>query len=158
MSSLAVPLRPDNIRGRFGELVEADVFHICARVKEVDPNLYIYVVDKPGELEKRFSIVELCRDGEERLVFRTNVLDGRIIEKLQYLLRVPFKTRFAEAEALEAKAEEERQRLEHEDLYERIGRPMLTDLDRCGFIPGGRRSSYAKRGVTGGRGSLRSTT
>jgi hypothetical protein len=50
--------------------------------------------------------------------------------------------------------EAESREREFEDLYESMGRPMWTDLERCGFIQRG--SSYAKRGVAGGRGSRHS--
>ncbi len=134
---------PDNLRGAFGELVEDDVFDICKRIKEVDPSLVVYLM--PAGSRRTFSIVEDCRDGVERLVFTTNELDARVIEKLQYLLRVPFEDRFAAAEKLEAKAEEEQKQREFEHLYENMGAPMVHDLERCGFIQ--RPRSYAKRGI-----------
>jgi hypothetical protein len=134
---------PDNLRGSFGHLVEADVFSICDRIKEVDRNLVIYVM--PSDSRRRFSIVEMCRDNVERLVFTTDELDGRVIERLQYLLRVPFEKRLAAAEAIEEKAKEEQHEREHQELYEQIGAPMLRDLERCGFIQ--RPRSFAKRGI-----------
>lgn len=147
MTSLALP-RPDNLRGRYGALVESDVYDICSRIKEVDPNLYIQLLDPPVQFAGKvyhYAIVEVCRDGVERLVCRVEELDARVIEHMQYLLHVPFEKRFAEAERLEAKAEAERREKEHAELYERIGRPMWTDLERCGFIQ--RPASYAKRGI-----------
>ena len=134
---------PSNLRSSFGHLVESDVFDICKRIKEIDPNLLVYVM--PEASRKRWSIVENCRDGVERFVFHTDELDGRVIEKLQYLLRVPFSERFDAAERLEAKAQEEQKQRELDQLYETIGAPMLRDLDRCGFIQ--RPRSYAKRGI-----------
>jgi hypothetical protein len=150
VSSLALP-RPSNLRGPWGELVTADQYHISERVQELDPNLYIYKFGTNGNIT--YAICEMCSDRVERLVYRTTALDGRVIERLQFLLHVPFAERLAEAEKIEKKAEEERKEAEHAELYERIGGPMLPDLERCGFIQ--RPKSYAKRGVTGGRGSRR---
>jgi hypothetical protein len=147
-SGLAVPVPPDNLRGRFGSYVESDVYHICDRIKEIDSRLRICVLEPPVEFAGKtynFSVVELCPDGVERLVYRTEALDARIVEHLQYLLRVPFDKRFAEAERIEAKHEAEQKQRDFEEYYERVGRPMMTDLERCGFITRG--ISYPKRGV-----------
>lgn len=150
MSALALP-RPDNLRGsRFGTLVEHDLYMIAERIREIDPNLYIYDTEQPG---KRYAICENCRDGKERLVFKTEAIDARILEHLRYLLHVPFEHRIDEAEKLATKREEERVAREQDELYERMGRPMWTQLDHDGFIPGGRGVSFPKRGVAGGKGS-----
>lgn len=134
------------MRGSRGRLVEGDVYDICTRIKELDPSLVIYANDETHA--KKFSVVEMCKDHVERLVFTTDELDGRIISKLQHLLFVPFEKRFAEAERLEQQAKDDADEKSLNDLYENMGRPMLTDLERCGFIQ--RSVSYAKRGVAGG--------
>ncbi len=144
MSAIALP-RPDNLRTRFGDMVEADVFHICERIRELDPNLYVYVIEGPND-SIIYTIAEMCVDGVERLVFRTKSLDARVIERLQFLLHVPFEQRFAEAERIESEREAKRKEDEHAKLYEQVGRPMWTDLERCGFMQ--RSVSYPKRGVT----------
>lgn len=149
-TGLALP-RPDNMRVPYGDaahLVENDVYNICARIKELDPNLYLYLLDPPivlGDKTYRYTVSEMCEDRVERLVSRFEDLDARIIEHLQYLLHVPFEHRMAEAEKLEARAEEDRKENDLAELYESMGRPMWTDLEKCGFIQ--RNRSYAKRGV-----------
>jgi len=149
MDTLALPTRPDNLHGSYGTLVDADVYNICERLKEIDPRLKIHFIDPPiryGPKVYNFSITEACDDGVERLVFRVEELDARVIQHVQYLLKVPFETRFAKAEAIEAKREEERQEAEHEKLYETMGGPMLRQLEHDGFIEH-RGVSYPKRGV-----------
>lgn len=129
--ALALP-RPDNLRGSWGTLVDTDVYGISERVKEIDPNLYIYRTEQPGGAV--YSIGEMCVDGVERLVFRTHQqLDARVIEKLQYLLHVPFEQRYAAAERAEAQLEAERKERELDQLYEDVGGPMRSMLYRCGF-------------------------
>lgn len=147
--SLSLP-RPDNMDKNFGERVEHDMFMISDRVKELDPNLFIVFHEDREELP--YVIMEIGRDGNEHYVFGTDVLDGRVIEKLEYLLHVPFEYRFAEAEKEEAKAKADREAYEHEKLYEEVGAPMLPLLLKTGAIDT-RRESYPTRGVTGGKGS-----
>jgi hypothetical protein len=160
MSSLALP-HPENLRvqiiqGRKYKLVDSDMYNICDRVKELSPNLYIYLIEPAQHFAGRvynFAVCEMCEDGVERLVKRYEHLDGRIIKELQYLLHVPFAERFAAAEALEKKREDEQREAQLDVLTEKIGLPMWGDLERTGFIT--RPVSYPKRGVAGGRGSRR---
>lgn len=147
MSGLVVASQPRNLRYARGH-VEGDVFRICERLAEIDPRLFVEPLDPPVTFNGttyHFSIVEECGDGVCRLVFRAPALDARIIEHVQYLMHVPFERRFKEAvdraEQMEADAKE----AELDDLYERMGRPMWTQLEHDGFIQ--RNRSYAKRGV-----------
>lgn len=136
------------MRGRHDRHVDGDVYNISERIAEIDPSLYIDPLDPPvtiGDKTWNFAITELCADGVERLVFRTEQLDARILEHVRYLLHVPFAVRFAEAEAREAKLDAERKENELNELAENVGLPMLRDLERTGFTQ--RRTSYAKRGV-----------
>lgn len=146
--SLAIPIQPSNLRLSRKIPIDSDVFNICERVKELDPRLTIHAYDPPvhvGDKTYNYGISEQCDDGVERLVYRVEALDGRIIEHLQYLLHVPFERRFAIAERLADAAEEERKEADLDELYETMGRPMLTQLEHDGFIQ--RPRSYAKRGV-----------
>lgn len=153
MSALSLP-RPNNLDTRFGDIVEHDLYMIAERVKEVDPSLFI--VKHPERPEQPYAIIERCADHVDRLVFRTDTLDGRIVEKLQYLLNVPFEKRFAEAEAKEAQAKASAEAAEREHMYETIGAPMLPLLLKTGAIDS-RRESYPLRGVTRGKGSKRNS-
>lgn len=149
MSALAIPVTPDNLRMSRKIPVSSDVFNICDRVKEVSPRLLIYGYDPPVQFNGttyHYAIQEMCDDRVERFVCRVEVLDARIIEHLEYLLRVPFEHRYAEAEKLEDKANAEAKEHELDELYETMGAPMRRQLEHDGFT-GVRNRSYAKRGV-----------
>lgn len=147
MSGIALP-RPDNLRvpdGARAHLVESDVYKICERLKEIDPNLYLYALDPPvtfGDKTYRWSVNEFCADRVERLVGRFEFLDARIIEHIQYLAHVPFAQRFKEAERVADKLEQDHKERELEELYETMGGPMLRQLEHDGFIM--RPTSYRK--------------
>lgn len=150
MSSLTLPIVPANLRtARPGiKLVESDMFDICERLYELDRNLYVYELDPPvplGSKLYRYAICEMCADRVERLVMRVEALDARVITELERMLRVPFEHRFAEAERQEAADECARKESELNELADKIGLPMLPDLERTGFIQ--RSVSYPKRGV-----------
>lgn len=158
MSALTLPA-PSNLRvprGTQTTLVESDVFNICERVKEISPSLYIFAIDPPqqkGDRTYRYAVCEHCADGVERLVIRVEELDARLIDNLRYMLAVPMSERLDRLEAQEREADEKRKEDQLSEMYERIGRPMLTDLEKCGFIT--RPVSYPKSGAVGGRGSKR---
>jgi hypothetical protein len=151
MSELMLP-RPDNVRGRFGTYVTSDVFHIAERLQELDRRLYVAALDEPihwhGQ-EYHFTVSEICGDGVERFVMRVKELDGRVIERCERMLRIPFEQRFAELEKAEAKWEAEDKQRQLDELYEQMGGDMLIQLDRCGFID--RPVSYAKTNATARR-------
>ena len=129
--------------------VDGDVFNICERVKEISPDLYIVLLEKDDKFA--YAVMEHCVDGVERLVFKVKELDNRVCEKLRRLMSIPLNERVAEIEKHEHRLEAERLEQESDELYERFGRPMWTQLEHDGFIQRG--VSYPKRGVAGGRGS-----
>lgn len=153
MSDIAYP-RPENVRGRYGRWVTADMFHISERIRELDggDRLYIQHLDPPAEYNpgdfRNFAIVEIVPGmlPPERLVTAVAALDGRVIEHLQYLLRVPFKVRFAEAEKLEKKRQDDELAAELDKALEGWGWDMRKQLAHDGFITHTGKS-YAKRGV-----------
>jgi hypothetical protein len=138
----------DSVTTRF---VENDVYDIAKRMREVSPDLYAIEAEENGKVA--WIIMEHCNDGIDRLVFRTPHFDGRVIAKLQHLMSVDLHTRLDIIEKEEYKFEADRKEAELEGLYERIGAPMWTDLEKCGFIT--RPVSYPKTGVTGGKGSAK---
>ena len=86
--------RPDNLRYSGNEkmqLVESDVYNVCERIKEIDPNLF--VVLHPDHPEP-FVVVESCRDGEERLVKRYAELTPQILTDLRRMLSIPWEQRW----------------------------------------------------------------
>ncbi len=120
--------------------VTADVYMICDRIAEVSPRLFIEELVRDGK--KSYAIMEYCDDGVARLVFKTKELDARVVEKVQYLRHVPFEKRFQIAEDIEQKNAREQHENYMEKLYEQIGRPMWTQLEKDGFID--RPVSYPK--------------
>lgn len=147
-SSLILPdsVRPTNLHLRESvqmRMVEGDVYDIANRVKGVDPSLFIVQLEEGGDCA--WAVMEHCADGVERLVFRTDALDARVVEKLRYLMARPLHERLAEAEEIEHKFAEAEKERDLDELYERMGRPMWTQLEHDGFIQRG--VSYPKRGV-----------
>ena len=151
MSDLTYP-RPENVRGKFGRWVTADVFHIAERIREIEQGnrLYIQAFDKPQRLPDgqvwNFIVVEVDEGGAEHWVTPARELDSRLIEHVQYLLRVPFKQRYEEAERLIAKREQEEMDRQLDEALEGWGWDMRRQLEHDGFIEH-RGRSFPKRGI-----------
>lgn len=130
-------------------MLEGDVLNICERVrKEVSEDLFIVIAQPERPDGKNFIVMERTKDGD-KMVKRYEALDSRIIEDLQYMIKVPFEHRIKlleqENEAYEAAQKEE----QLEELYEDVGRRMWTQLEKDGFI-NTRPVSFPKKGVTSG--------
>lgn len=123
-------------------MVEGDVFDICNRIKEVDPNLFVIQLENDAK-GCAYAIMEKCADGMDRLVYKTRELDQRIIDKCLYMRAVPFEQRAAQIEAEVDRQEQEERDRASEELYERLGGPMLSQFAHDGFIDG-RNVSYPK--------------
>ena len=130
----------EGVRARF---VESDLFDIADRLRELSDRLFLVELTEQDDCS--FVVMEMCEDGTERVVFRVKELDARVIARVREIMFVPFEHRFAAAEAAEEKHNAERADLELEQLYETVGRPMLTQLEHDGFIQ--RTTSYGKRGL-----------
>jgi hypothetical protein len=131
---------PPELRGLS---VEGDVYNICERIKEISPALFIQGFTNP---EYPYVIVEKCIDGIERVVLKAKELDGRVIAHLQKLMAKPLSERVREIEINERKLEAEQKEAQLDELYERLGRPMWTQLEHDGFIES-RPVSFPKKGV-----------
>lgn len=147
--SLLIPdsAAPSNLhvpKGTKVKVIDSDLYGICERVKEIDPNLFIILLE--GDSGANFSIIEKCKDGVDRLVFRVKELDGRVIKKLQRLMGMDLMERLAELEKMEYEAEAKQKEEEFEDLYQKVGEPMRRQLWHDGFIDH-RGKSYPTRGV-----------
>lgn len=141
--------RPDNVKGKFGRWVTADMFHIAQRLQEIDPSLFIQSLEKPTHWKDQtwnYTIVEVDAAGTEHWVYGAEALDARVIEHVEYLLSVPFAERFAIAEQLEAKREADDIDNQMEEALENWGWDFRKQLEHDGFISH-RGKSYAKRGV-----------
>lgn len=155
MSSLVVAGRPTNLHlpeDAHAIPVEGDLYDICGRVAEIGnqhgADLHVNLIVDPNRDEHAFVIFERGPDGHDRKVFRVAELDQRVLTRLHRIMAVPAASRMQaimrEVEAHEAEQKE----AELEDLYERMGRPMWTQLEHDGFIET-RPVSYPKAGVSG---------
>jgi hypothetical protein len=86
----------------------------------------------------------------ERLVTAVAALDSRVIEHLQMLLRVPFKERFAAAEKLEAKRQQDDLDAQLDKALEDWGWDFRAQLAHDGFITHTGKS-FPKRGIHAGQ-------
>jgi hypothetical protein len=146
--NVTVPFMPSNMivpQELRGVHVEGDVFNICTRIREISERLYIIplVNDLHGH---RYCVVERCEDGVDRTVVKVYELDDRLIRHLARMMSMPLSERLAELDRNERRLEAQERENQLDDLYERLGRPMWTELERCGFIDS-RPVSYPKRGV-----------
>lgn len=158
-SALTLPggVRPTNLHlpeGMSAVFVDSDMFDICERVKEISPRLYIILLT--DDKNYAYTIMEHCVDGVDRLVFKRRQLDARVLAELRQIMSVPLEERVKRLEKEHEKILADYHESQLDDMYEQIGRPMWTDLERCGFIQ--RPVSYPKTGVTGGKGSLKRTS
>lgn len=149
MSALAVNRHPI-LDSKMGEIIPGDLYMIADRIHEFDSSLFIAY--HPDNERGQYVVMEQCSDGVDRFVIRIKELDGRIIEKLRYMLHIPFEKRFAEAERVEAKLDAELKEAKLDAAFEQIGAPMQRLLYTTGGIDS-RRESYPLRGVTSGKGS-----
>lgn len=137
-SPLVIDSRPTNLRlpPELGSaFVDSDMFGICDRLREYDPDLSVVLLDGAN-----FAIVETDRNGVERLVFRVgpgceiDALDGRVLAKLNYIRSVPADVRLREMEAEIAREREAMIETQKEKMWEGMGAPLYANLARLGFI------------------------
>jgi hypothetical protein len=156
MKDLHLPLHPNNIRtgGRFQvEAVSGDMFSISERLRELNPRLFINIIEDRAPKALRpvtYVIMEQTSRGTEEVVFKCFTLDARVIEHVRYLMSVPFEHRFAEAEKELDKYQAEEQENEMDELVEHLGLPMLRELKANGFLGAYSAGSTSRRAF--GRG------
>lgn len=115
--------------------LESDMYNICDRIKEISPNLFIELLVDEKTGAQAWVIQENTINGPKE-VFKTEELDGRVIEHCQYLLKVPFEKRFAEAERLARKDMADYETKQMDKLMERLAGPFLRQLYHDGFVHG----------------------
>lgn len=148
MQKLILPDRtaPTNLRLRSTarvRYIDNDLYDIASRIKALHPSLYILEASEGDQCV--WIIMESCQDGVERLVFKVEELDGRVIRRLNEIMSMDLHQRIDKLEKLAYKAEQDRQDEAFEKFYETAGRPMWTQLEHDGFIQ--RPVSYPKVGV-----------
>lgn len=128
---LATPI-PANLRIRAGTkmtIVESDVYNVCRRIKEIDPSLY--VVLQEGH-DKPWVVMEMCHDGECRMVSRYAELDSRIIDDLRRMLAIPFDKRI---ETLQKQLDAENEAAsKNPEQWERFIWDIGRTLQTCNFL------------------------
>lgn len=154
MRTLALPDRnaPTNMRLKESVQVrylDGDLLDIARQVKARHPSLYVVELtdpeNEPGKAA--WAIIESCADGVERMLCKVRALDQRLLAKLDHIMHVPFAQRFADAEAGIERDEAQAKEAELDQLYETIGRPMLTQMRHDGFADTSP-VSYPKRGIS----------
>lgn len=133
-------LRP-SVKARF---VDGDMFSICERLAEISPRLYIVELTEGDGAA--YAIMEAADDQVQRLVFKVKELDARVLDRVRYILSVPFEHRLAAVEAENAKYEADHHEAMLEGTYERMGGMFRRQLEHDGFITH-RGVSYPKIGV-----------
>jgi hypothetical protein len=159
MSDLLLPdgLRPTNLHllpGTKVRYVSNDVFNIAGRLREISPRLYILELERNSSEGSMFgySIMEQCHDGVDRLVFRVSkgqLTQRHVLDRIGYLMSKDLHTRIAILDAEREKWESESHEDEMEKLYDQMGGPMWTELEKTGFIQ--RPVSYPKTNATARR-------
>ena len=128
---------PTNVQvdGRFRvEEVTSDLYNISGRLREeCGPEFFILIREDREFGAKAFTIMRRTDRGEE-FVFNCTRLDGRVIEHVQYLMKVPLEHRFEAACKIIDREEAEAHENEKDELTEKLGLPMVRELQRCGFI------------------------
>ncbi len=124
-------------KGGRNVVVENDVMDVVRRISEIDPNLSVHWNDD-GEF---FEIRELCKDGKERLVLTTQMLDQRLLDHLR-LIGSPDWNVGEEMERHEDKREKDLDHAYHEKvgpIGERMAHALRKDLEYQGrvFLPRG---------------------
>lgn len=121
--------------------VENDLHEICARLRELDPNLRLALIEHVNG-NAIWAVMEIGRDGQEHLVVRVgpgcalDALDARVITHIEWIRRIPAAERLATIERELARERESAAADRSEKLYEDMGSEFLSNLYKCGFVHG----------------------
>lgn len=152
VSALVLDGLPTNLmlpEGSRATHVENDLHQICDRLKELDGSLRLALIEHVNG-SAVWAVMEIGRDGVEHLVVRVgpgcqlDALDGRVIEHIEWIRRIPAAERLATIEKNIAREQEYARKQASEKLYEDMGASFYKSLHDCGFIDT-RRESYNKR-------------
>jgi hypothetical protein len=128
--------------------IDGDMFNICERLAEIDPRLFIVELSDDEVDGAKYVIMEHCDDGVARMAIpeRLKELDARVLERVQYILNVPWEHRLAAIEAENEAYEKAHHEQILDEMYEKMGGQFRWQLEHDGFITH-RGVSYAKKGV-----------
>jgi hypothetical protein len=135
--------------GQHCRYVEGDVYNVVARMKQIDPNLYVVLHE--GHTYP-WVVMEHCRDGEVRMVKRYAELSPAILDDLRYMLAVPFQERIdimqREADAHNDAAKRHRE----SDAWQHFLWDFKTTAFECGLSTDRRYVSRPNKGDRRKRG------
>lgn len=137
MSTLELPL-PENLVAQGYVRVDSDVFNICGRIREISPNLRLNF--REGR-DKPWVVTEMSRDGVERFVAQYEEADGRILESLRYMLKVPLMERLRRQDEIDDRLRG-KWSPEAEAAVEELAERSYHDARKAGVVVGG--PSYRK--------------
>lgn len=118
------------IKGKPAKYVESDVFNVCNRIKEVDRNLSV-ALQEGHDLP--WIVVEMCTDGEERLVKRYAELTPAILDDLRRMIAIPFQQRIDEMQREADLANDVARAQRESGDWERFVDDFQKTLYECGF-------------------------
>lgn len=141
-SALVIGGVPSNLvlpEGSRATHVDNDLHDICSRLRELDPNLRLALVEHVNG-NAIWAVTEVDRTGTESLVFRVGPnceleeLDARVITKIEWIRRIPAQERLAQIERDIERERAAAAEARSEKLYEDMGSKFLSDLYKCGFV------------------------
>lgn len=138
MSDLLLNGVPSNVRLprrlRGARMMTSDVYNVCDRIKEIDPNLYVVIHENT---EQPFVVMEHCTDGEERMVKRYKELTPEILTDLRRMLAIPWETRFKKlAKEVDDHNRKAENAWEESESHERFVFDMGQALKESNLAPG----------------------
>lgn len=155
--------RPTNLRllpEYAHAFIDGDLYDICGRLRaySVSYGVSMSVVQIDPT---HFAICETDARGVENLVFRVgpgceiDALDGRVIDKLNYIRSVPAGERLRQMEAEFGREKAHREEQNREKMWDRLGAPLYANLAKCGFISTPRAESLRPLNKTARRAGRR---
>jgi hypothetical protein len=113
------------------KFVEGDLYDVCKRIKQIDPNLHVVLHEGHPQ---PWVVMENCIDGECRMVKRYAELDQRILGDLRRMLAIPFDERI---KILDREVDEANTRNAHflpDEAKEQFVWQMHRSLVDCNFM------------------------
>lgn len=116
------PALVDDVRlGRDGRryLVTAEAGSIAARLKEIDPRVYVEFHEPPAGHDDKpiWSVCLKVDDNVSDLIFRTSSLDARVVERLR-MLNYNLRHGISEADRMEAEDDARHAKAEYQRSQE----------------------------------------
>lgn len=142
---------PSNIRlppGSRATHVDSDMHSISSRLREIDPNLFVALIEHADGEQAVWAVCETDRTGVESLVFRVgpgcqiDALDQRVITHIEWIRRIPADQRAREIQKQLDIEEVARADTERDTMYEKMGGSLYDNLFKCGFVMTPKPESY----------------